>query len=851
MNLSRFVRVMFFALCIIFNRYLCFDNVLYASNRTENDRPNIVLVLADDLGYGDLSFQGAEDMNTPNIDNIARQGVTFTNFYANSPVCSPSRASLLTGKYPDIVGVPGVIRQEEENSWGYLNENAITLPQILNDVDYHTAMVGKWHLGYEKPNTPNGRGFKHFKGFLGDMMDDYWTHLRGGINWMRLNDSTLASKDHYGHATDVFTDWAIEYLQERKDNEQPFFLYLAYNAPHYPIQPPPEWLTAVRNREPNISEARAKNVALIEHLDYNMGRIMQTLKDAGLDENTLIIFTSDNGGALEYAQSNAPLRGNKTEMYEGGIRVPMYAMWKGKIDSGRTSDNLGMLMDLYPTICEIAGISSLHTINGISLSPALLGESQITDDRHLFWVRREGYDYGGQVYYAARYNGYKILQNSAEEPFQFFNLNEDEFEQYPLTTENNQTYNDLLINLQEHINKYGEIPWQRDKYSGVINYFYANPTVVEEGENATLYWKATDSSVVTLNNQSVGIMDSLIVIPQVTTDYTLIANGEFHDTSTVQITFLPSGLIKSFFAQPPTLEKDVGDSTIIYWETTNNSQVQFEGYPVAQNDSVTVAPEEETTYTLITSGVESDTSQITIELLDAEIFNRSLTAVSFSASSTDFGSSVESAFDSDTTSSWISSGHSAEWLAADLGRELFINRIVINWGDIYAQSYRIEVIDEQNNLSVFSFISDGHGGIDDIGAATVKGKQVRILCLTSSSDEQGYEIKEFEIYGSANDPGTSIETEFDVPAKFELNQNYPNPFNPLTIISYQLPVVSTVDLSIYNILGQKVHKLVSEKQTPGSYSVLWNAHNFASGVYFYRLSTDQGWSQVKKGVLLK
>ena len=137
---------------------------LYPSSgfsETVESKPNIIVILVDDLGYGDLSGQGAEDMKTPNIDNIAREGLTFSNFYANSPVCSPSRASFFTGKYPDNVGVPGVIRQVETQSWGYLAENEITLPQVLNDLDYHTAMIGKWHLGYDEPNTPNGRGFKY------------------------------------------------------------------------------------------------------------------------------------------------------------------------------------------------------------------------------------------------------------------------------------------------------------------------------------------------------------------------------------------------------------------------------------------------------------------------------------------------------------------------------------------------------------------------------------------------------------------------------------------------------------------------------------------------------------------
>lgn len=429
------------------------------SKISQDNRPNILLIFTDDLGYGDLSIQGATDLHTPNIDNIGKQGMVFKQVYANCPVCSPSRASLLTGKYPDMVGVPGVIRQVEEQSWGYFDETAVTLPQMLNEVEYHTAMIGKWHLGYEKPNIPNSKGFQHFKGFLGDMMDDYWTHKRGDINWMRDNEKEIHPQ---GHATDIFTDWTIDYLKERQNQEQPFFLYLAYNAPHFPIQPPPEWLDKVKAREKGIDEKRAKNVAFIEHLDFNVGRVMETLKQTDLDENTLVVFTSDNGGAVRFAQSNSPLRGTKQQMYEGGIRVPFFASWKDRIPSGSTSNNVGMLMDLLPTFCEIAEKEVSHAIDGISLLPTLLGKEQVTDDRHLFWVRREGWHYGGQAYYAARYKDYKILQNSAYEPFEFFNVAEDEFEKEALDSKDNEVYNKLRMALEEHIRKSGMIPWQKN-----------------------------------------------------------------------------------------------------------------------------------------------------------------------------------------------------------------------------------------------------------------------------------------------------------------------------------------------------------------------------------------------------
>ncbi len=425
----------------------------------KNPPPNIICILVDDLGYGDLSCQGATDLLTPNIDRLGEQGITFKNFYANCPVCSPSRASLLTGKYPDMVGVPGVIRQFEDNSWGYLDPEAVLLPEVLKKKGYQTAIIGKWHLGFEEPNIPNSRGFDYFKGFLGDMMDDYWTHLRGGVNWMRFNQEVINPK---GHATDLFTDWTIEYMKERENDKQPFFLYLAYNAPHFPIQPPEEYLKKVVAREKSIDSKRAKNVAFIEHLDHSIGKIMKCLDETGLVENTLVVFTSDNGGSIPHAQSNGALRGGKQQMFEGGIKVPALAFWKGKIQPGSQTETMALLMDLFPSFCKIAGADLNHDVDGVDVSPTILGKPQITDNRFVFWVRREGgQKYNGQSYYAARYGPYKMLQNSAFEPYQYYNLKDDPMEQAPLDPEISSDFIRLRKELQGHIQKSGGVPWQK------------------------------------------------------------------------------------------------------------------------------------------------------------------------------------------------------------------------------------------------------------------------------------------------------------------------------------------------------------------------------------------------------
>ena len=448
-----------------------------ADARSASDKPNILMIMVDDLGYGDLSSYGATDLRTPHIDGLVAAGVRFDNFYANCPVCSPTRASLLTGRYPDLVGVPGVIRTHLQDNWGYMPSHVVLLPKLLEPAGYHTAVVGKWHLGLESPNTPNDRGFDHFHGYLGDMMDDYYKHRRHGINYMRLNEEEI---DPPGHATDLFTDWAIDYINERskskqsrvegvppsnrgqdaRDTLQPFFLYLAYNAPHTPIQPPKDWLEKVKKREPAMSEKRAKLVALIEHMDDGIGKVIAALNASGVADDTLIIFTSDNGGQLSVGANNGPLRAGKQDMYEGGIRVPMCAVWPGRIKPGTRSNRVALTMDLFATICEAAGASVTHRIDGRSILPTLLGKPQLAEDRFLFWVRREGGGYGGRAYYAARYGDYKLVQNSPFEPMQLFNLKDDPQEQNPLGSRD-KMYQKLFGALRNHIIEAGAVPWEK------------------------------------------------------------------------------------------------------------------------------------------------------------------------------------------------------------------------------------------------------------------------------------------------------------------------------------------------------------------------------------------------------
>ena len=420
--------------------------------------PNILLIFADDHGYGDISAHNGPSIQTPHIDRIAASGARFTKFYANSSVCSPSRASLMTGRYPDRVGVPGVIRTHPENSWGYFRQDAVTLPSALKQKDYHTALIGKWHLGLQPENHPCKRGFDHFHGFLGDMMDDYYTHLRHDINYMRHGFETI---DPRGHATDLFTEWSTEFIRSQAQSSDPFFLYLAYNAPHTPIQPPDDWIERVREREPDISPQRAKYIALVEHMDAGIGRVLDTLVETDQLSNTLVIYTSDNGGDMKVGAHNGPLRGQKGDMYEGGIRVPACAMWPRHIPEGYVTDQVALLMDLFPTVCEVADAPITHEIEGRSIWQTLQGEQQDFSERSLYWLRREGGGtFFGQPQHAVRRGDIKLLHNRPFEPLELYDLSSDPLE----TTNNVETHEELFGEmsrlLQAETQKAGNVRWQ-------------------------------------------------------------------------------------------------------------------------------------------------------------------------------------------------------------------------------------------------------------------------------------------------------------------------------------------------------------------------------------------------------
>ncbi|MCA9054381.1 MAG: sulfatase-like hydrolase/transferase, partial [Planctomycetaceae bacterium] len=364
----------------------------------------------------------------------------------------------------------GVIRTRPEDSWGYLHHDAVLLPKLLQAASYHTAIVGKWHLGLESPNTPTERGFDHFHGFLGDMMDDYYNHRRHDINYMRRETEEI---DPEGHATDLFTAWACDYLQSRLEQKQPFFLYLAYNAPHTPIQPPEDWLAKVRDREPGITEQRAKLVALIEHLDDGVGQVLKCLEATGQQDNTIVVFSSDNGGQIEVGANNGPLRDGKQSMYEGGLKVCTSVRWPGHVQPGSRTNIRAMSMDILPTLFDAVGIEHPQGIEGRSFLPTLQGQEQPELRNLWFFSRREGNQrYQGKTIDAVICGDWKLLQNSPFAPLELYNLQNDPLEEQDRSKSAPRVFNELATELRRQIQRAGAVPWQaaaRDSADGGSN----------------------------------------------------------------------------------------------------------------------------------------------------------------------------------------------------------------------------------------------------------------------------------------------------------------------------------------------------------------------------------------------
>ena len=373
-------------------------------------KPNILLIFADDLGYGELSAQGCPDIPTPKIDSIAKNGMRFTQGYATHPVCAPSRAGLLTGRYQHRFGFehnPGPEAYAEPD-FG-IDPNEITLAERLKTYGYKTGLVGKWHLGFRQECQPQACGFDEFFGFLAGA-NNYHAEARANRNPMLSNGEIIHEPEYL---TDAFGREAVKFINRHKT--EPFFLYLSFNAVHAPLEATDEDMDRFKNIE---DRKRRIYAGMTEAMDRATGNVLDTLRRLGLEENTLVFFISDNGGPTwQTTSSNKPLRGYKGQMYEGGIRVPFLMQWKGKLPEDQVYDYPVSTLDVYATAVAAAGknVLSKWQLDGINLLPFLNDKNKKRPHETLYW--RSGKNF------AIRHGDWKLVKNNSEP--QLFNLAAD------------------------------------------------------------------------------------------------------------------------------------------------------------------------------------------------------------------------------------------------------------------------------------------------------------------------------------------------------------------------------------------------------------------------------------------
>ncbi|MBV6644637.1 MAG: sulfatase [Cyclobacteriaceae bacterium] len=374
------------------------------------ERPNFVLIVTDDQGYADLGCFGSDDLQTPHLDTLAASGARFTQWYANSPVCAPSRAALMTGLYPHRAGVPDLLAPRSPG----LSLQRATLATALKNEGYKTGAFGKWHLGAADDYLPNKRGFDYFFGHLEGTLD-YFSHMyylarapRPFHDLWRNNEEAWEEGNYMTH---LISREATNFIATNRTS--PFFLYVAYNAPHQPLHMPKEYLERFSHLEPQ----RQRMAAMLAVVDEGVGSIMAELEKHDLKDNTVVFFVSDNGGAnnaknfisnekeqFYYGANNGGLRGHKGSVFEGGIRVPAIISWPGNIQAGTVVEEPGIGMDVFPTFLKIAGVEQPdYALDGQDLMP-MIRKSQKSPHQALCW------EYAGQ--FAIRKGNWKLSLNT-------------------------------------------------------------------------------------------------------------------------------------------------------------------------------------------------------------------------------------------------------------------------------------------------------------------------------------------------------------------------------------------------------------------------------------------------------
>ena len=454
-----------------------------AVKAAKGTKPNIIYILADDLGYAELGCYGQKKILTPNIDRLAKEGIKFSQHYSGSPVCAPSRCTLMTGYHTghshvrankdDYIRTPGQkpIRTGQEP----LPTGTITVPALLKTAGYKTGAIGKWGLGgFQTTGHPNKMGVDHFFGYLDqwNAHNYYPTFLARNGEKVKLNNPAFSAHQRFPQgkdkmdaanykqyqgadfAPDLMINEAIEFIDKNKDEQ--FFLYFASPIPHVSVQVPDKWLEKYLpkgwDKDPYLGEKgylphrypRACYAAMVSHLDWQVGRIMDRLKKHGLDDNTIVVFTSDNGPTFNggsdstFFDSAGPLKGLKCSVWEGGIRIPHIVRWPGKIKPGTDSSHVSGFWDFMPTACDLAGVKAPKGIDGKSYLPALLGEDQTKlKDRVMYWE-------DACQKQAVRKGDWKMIVPHVSQNPQLFNLKNDIGESKDLSKSHPEKYQEMF-----------------------------------------------------------------------------------------------------------------------------------------------------------------------------------------------------------------------------------------------------------------------------------------------------------------------------------------------------------------------------------------------------------------------
>lgn len=436
-------------------------------------KPNILLILCDDLGYSDVGFNGSKDIPTPNLDNLAANGTTFTSAYVTHPFCGPSRTSLMTGRYPHKIGAQFNIQPNSEGTGNGIEKSETFISKVLDDAGYFTGIMGKWHLGSDEGYRPNERGFDDFYGFLGgghnyfpeQFKAAYARQKKNGnkVIWDYLHPLTHngVDVDETEYITDALSREASRFITDASKKEDPFFLYLSYNAPHTPLEAKEEDLKLFQHIK---DKKRRTYAAMVYAVDRGVKNIVENLKATGQYENTLIVFFSDNGGKLKAGATNYPLREGKGSACEGGYRTPMFFHWPNVVPAGQTFNHTISALDFYPTFARLADakIPEGKELDGKNIWDNFLAGKNTHQDESIFVLRHrlKFSDVG------VRKNQYKALK-IYNQSWKLYDVVNDMGEKNDLSSQYPDILKDMVKDAEQWSKTHEQPRWWHDKQTGI------------------------------------------------------------------------------------------------------------------------------------------------------------------------------------------------------------------------------------------------------------------------------------------------------------------------------------------------------------------------------------------------